>query len=86
MSVKSVKNDIKNTGLVFLNNQTQAVRMPKKARFPDDVKSVYVRVVGNERILCPVENTWDSFFNSTEAVTEDFMEHLQLPIRLGGDS
>jgi antitoxin VapB len=63
----------KTTGLVFLNNQTQSVRMPKIARFPDDVKSVSVRVVGKERILCPIENTWDSFFDSEESVTDDFM-------------
>lgn len=32
-----------------------------------------VRVVGKERILSPVDNTWDSFFTSEEAVSDDFM-------------
>ncbi|WP_133408241.1 type II toxin-antitoxin system VapB family antitoxin [Parashewanella tropica] len=61
------------SGTVFKNNNTQAVRLPKDARFDDDVKKVNVRVVGSERILTPVEKTWDSFFLSEETVSEDFM-------------
>lgn len=61
------------TGSIFLNNRTQAVRLPAKTRFPDDVKQVVVRVVGKDRILTPIEQTWDSFFLSDERVSEDFM-------------
>ena len=61
------------TGTVFVNNRTQAVRLPADTRFPDSIKRVNVRVRGKERILSPVENTWDSFFLSEESVTEDFM-------------
>ncbi len=61
------------TGSVFVNNRTQAVRLPADTRFPDDIKKVNVRVVGNERILSPVENTWDSFFLGSATVTDDFM-------------
>lgn len=61
------------TGTVFKNNNTQAVRLPVEARFPDDVKKVVVRVVGKDRILTPVANSWDSFFLQGTAVTDDFM-------------
>ena len=61
-------------GSVFVNNRTQAVRLPADARFPDEVKQVSVRVVGKDRILSPVENTWDTFFLSEERVSDDFME------------
>ncbi len=61
------------TSSVFYNNKSQAVRLPAETRFPDGVKRVNVRVVGNERIISPVENTWDSFFLSSEGVSEDFM-------------
>ncbi|MEJ2620295.1 MAG: type II toxin-antitoxin system VapB family antitoxin [Candidatus Thiodiazotropha sp.] len=61
-------------GSVFVNNRTQAVRLPADKRFPDGVKQVTVRVVGKDRILSPVENTWDSFFLSEEGVSDDFME------------
>ena len=61
------------TGSVFVNNRTQAVRLPAETRFPDDVKKVIVRVLGNERILTPIENTWDSFFMSENPARDDFM-------------
>jgi len=61
------------TGSVFENNRTQSVRLPSETRFPGDVKRVTVRVVGRDRLLSPVENTWDSFFLADEGVTDDFL-------------
>lgn len=60
-------------GSVYENNRTQAVRLPTETRFPDKVKRVSVRVVGQDRILSPVDKTWDTFFNSEQRVTEDFI-------------
>jgi antitoxin VapB len=60
-------------GTVFENNRTQSVRLPAETRFPPGVKKVNVRVVGKERILSPVESTWDSFFLGDNHVSEDFM-------------
>ncbi len=60
-------------GTVFVNNRTQAVRLPVDSRFPKGVKKVVVRIVGKDRVLSPVENTWDSFFLSEDGVTDDFM-------------
>lgn len=57
---------------VFTNNRTQAVRLPAETRFPDAVKKVAVRVVGVERIVAPIDATWDSFFNGP-LPTDDFM-------------
>ena len=62
------------TGSVFVNNRTQAVRLPADSRFPDGVKQVNVRVVGKDRVLSPVDSSWDSFFLSRESVSEDFMQ------------
>lgn len=58
---------------IFMNNRSQAVRMPAEARFEESVKAVNVRVVGKERVLSPIESTWDSFFESSNSVTGDFM-------------
>lgn len=58
---------------VFTNNRSQAVRMPAEARLPDDVKKVIVRIRGRERIITPIENTWDNFFLNGPAVSDDFM-------------
>ncbi len=61
------------TGSVFINNRTQAVRLPAESRFPDSVKKVAVRVVGQDRVLSPIDSAWDTFFLSDEHVTDDFM-------------
>lgn len=61
------------TSKVFINNRTQAVRLPADMRFPDSVKQVEVRTVGNERIIAPVNQAWDSFFLGTNLPSEDFM-------------
>ncbi len=58
---------------VFINNRTQAVRLPADMRLPEGVKRVQVRALGRERIIAPLDGAWDSFFLGTPAVTEDFM-------------
>ena len=59
---------------VFTNNRSQAVRLPAAARFPDSVKKVQVRVVGADRVITPVDQAWDSFFQQVPAVSKDFMK------------
>lgn len=58
---------------VFTNNRTQAVRLPAELRFPDHVRKVDVRAVGNERIIAPADQAWDSFFLGGKLPSEDFM-------------
>ena len=58
---------------VFTNNRSQAVRLPAEARLPDEVKKVVVRIRGRERIITPIENTWDNFFLNGPTVSDDFM-------------
>ncbi|OYY17218.1 MAG: antitoxin [Polynucleobacter sp. 24-46-87] len=68
---------------VFTNNRSQAVRLPAEARLPDDVKKVIVRIRGRERIITPLENTWDNFFLSGPSVSNDFMNERgeQKPVK-----
>ena len=61
------------TSTVFTNNRTQAVRLPAEARLPERVKKVNVRVRGHERIITPVENTWDHFFKDGPQESDEFM-------------
>lgn len=60
-------------GTVFVNNRTQAVRLPVDVRFPEGIHQVEVRVKGNERILSPLGQTWDSFFLDGPRVSDDFL-------------
>lgn len=61
------------TSTVFINNRTQAVRLPADMRLPEDVKQVTVRAVGKERIIAPLQSSWDSFFMGETKATDDFM-------------
>lgn len=67
---------------VFTNNRSQAVRLPTEARLPYEVKKVVVRIRGRDRIITPLENTWDNFFLNGPAVTDEFMNDrgLQKPV------
>ncbi|MCQ9426214.1 antitoxin [Pseudomonas sp. LJDD11] len=65
-------------GSVFLSNRSQAVRLPKAAALPDDVKRVDVIVMGRTRILTPAGESWDSWFDG-EGVTADFMTDREQP-------
>jgi len=60
-------------GTVFINNRTQAVRLPVDVRLPEGVQKVAIRVRGNERIISPVNQSWDSFFLNGPVVSDDFM-------------
>lgn len=61
------------TSTVFTNNRTQAVRLPAELRLPENVKLVSVRARGKERIIAPLESSWDSFFLDSPTVSDDFM-------------
>lgn len=58
---------------IFTNNRSQAVRLPVDLRLPEGVHKVEVRANGNERIIAPAGQSWDSFFLGGLAVSEDFM-------------
>lgn len=62
------------TSTVFINNRSQAVRLPAELRLPDNVKQVSVRARGNERIIAPLSEAWDSFFVNGPEVSGDFMQ------------
>ena len=60
-------------GTVFVNNRTQAVRLPLDVRLPEGVQKVEIRVKGKERIIAPLGHSWDSFFLGGPTVSDDFL-------------
>jgi len=64
-------------GSVFMTHKTQAVRLPAEVRFPAEVKQVIVEVVGNTRVLIPVESVWESYFDDPSPVSDDFLRKLR---------
>lgn len=61
------------TSSVFINNRTQAVRLPAELRLPEGIRQVSVRARGKERIIAPLDACWDSFFLDGPEASEDFM-------------
>lgn len=66
---------------LFMNNRTQAVRLPTEMRFDEKVKKVNIRIVGQDRILSPISNTWDYFFLHAKPVSDDFMQERETPMQ-----
>ncbi len=62
-----------------LSNRTQAVRLPLDVRLPEGVQKVGIRVKGRERIIGPVDQTWDSYFLDGLAVSDDFLPERATP-------
>ena len=60
-------------GTVFVNNRTQAVRLPMDVRLPEGIQKVEIRARGNERIIAPLGQSWDSFFLGGPKVSDDFL-------------
>lgn len=63
---------------LFMNNRSQAVRLPKATAFPEGVKQVEVVVVRNSRIITPAGSSWDSWFDGP-SVSSDFMAERDQP-------
>lgn len=60
------------TAKLFTNGQSQAVRLPKEFRFEGN--QVFIKKMGNVIILLPMENPWESLFQSLDKFSPDFME------------
>lgn len=58
------------TAKLFVNGQSQAVRLPKECRFSGS--EVYVKKVGNTVMLFPKKHVWETFLNGLDSFTDDF--------------
>ena len=59
------------TAKLFMNGQSQAVRLPKEFRFEGG--SVFIQRLGNSVVLVPSHDPWRSMFEATRLFSEDFM-------------
>ena len=55
------------------NNRAQVVTIPLAFRFPEGMKDVYIRKIGDDVVLSPRPSDWLSFLESDVRVTDDFM-------------
>lgn len=67
------------TARVGNNNRTQIVTIPLEYRFPEGMKEVFIRKVGNEIILSPRPKDWSAFLEAGVRVSDDFMADTDDP-------
>lgn len=62
---------------VFMNGQSQAVRLPKEFRFNDD--EVSVQKFGDGVLILPIPKSMFAFRNSIKNFSDDFMDQRDQP-------
>ncbi len=61
------------TAKLFMNGNSQAVRLPKEFRFPGTVVYIRRNNKGDEVILSAKLPDWNDFFSTPSAFGEDFL-------------
>ena len=65
---------------VFMNNRSQAVRLPKEFQFSTD--EVFIRKEGEDVILSPRPTDWGPYLDSGPVASDAFMENVEdLPVQ-----
>lgn len=65
---------------IFMNNRSQAVRLPKEFQFR--TQEVFIRKEGSEVVLSPRPFDWTSYLADGPVASADFMEGVQdLPVQ-----
>jgi len=65
---------------LFMNNRSQAVRLPKEFQF--STTDVFIRRNGDEVILSPRPQDWSAYFASGQVASAEFMDAVDdLPVQ-----
>lgn len=65
---------------VFMNNRSQAVRLPKEFQFR--TQEVFIRKEGSEVVLSPRPFNWSSYLADAPTASASFMEEVEeLPVQ-----
>ena len=68
------------TAKIFMNNRSQAVRLPKEFQF--NTREVFIRKEGSDVILSPRPSDWSSYLAQAPVASENFMEGVEdLPVQ-----
>jgi antitoxin VapB len=73
----SAEVEMQRTAKIFMNNRSQAVRLPKEFQFK--TSEVFIRKQGNEVILSERPTDWSAFLASDKVASEEFMEGVDDP-------
>jgi antitoxin VapB len=65
---------------LFMNNRSQAVRLPKDFQFKTD--EVFIRKEGSDVVLSPRPSDWSSYLAEGPVASANFMEGIEdLPVQ-----
>ena len=68
------------TAKVFMNNRSQAVRLPKEFQF--STTEVFIRKQGDEVILSARPKDWSAYLASDAVASDEFMREVEdLPVQ-----
>jgi antitoxin VapB len=68
------------TAKIFMNNRSQAVRLPKEFQF--NASEVFIRRQGNDLILSARPTDWSTYLASGPIASKEFMEGIEdLPVQ-----
>ncbi len=68
------------TAKIFMNNRSQAVRLPKEFQFT--TSEVFIRRQGDDVVLSTRPTDWSLYLASTSVASDDFMEGVEdLPVQ-----
>ena len=68
------------TAKIFMNNRSQAVRLPKEFQF--NTREVFIWKEGNDVILSPRPLDWSSYLAEGPVASENFMQEVEdLPVQ-----
>jgi len=65
---------------IFMNNRSQAVRLPKEVQFK--IREIYIRKVGTNVVLSSRLLDWSSYLAEAPVASENFIKSLEdLPVQ-----
>jgi antitoxin VapB len=71
---------MRRTAKVFMNNRSQAVRLPKEFQF--HASEVFIRKEGEDVILSPRPTDWSAYLANGPVASGEFMEGIEdLPVQ-----
>lgn len=71
---------MRRTAKIFMNNRSQAVRLPKEFQF--STQEVFIRKQDGDVILSPRPTNWSSYLDEGPAASEEFMRGVEkLPVQ-----
>jgi len=71
---------MRRTAKIFMNNRSQAVRLPKDFQF--NTAEVFIRKEGSDVVLSPRPVNWSPYLDEGPVASEQFMEEVEkLPVQ-----